>query len=72
MSETPSIANVVAQVAISGTLGAGTAEAAEDKVIDDMVQLGVSREAVTRAVEKALNLKMVRRTSDDRLVVSAG
>ncbi len=70
MSESPTIANVIAQIAISGTTQSGTTSAPEKVVVGDMVELGLSEAEVAKAVRKAVELGVVRRTTGEHLAIA--
>lgn len=63
MNDLPSVANVVAQVAISGDVQGGTTTAAESDVVAGIIQLGVSKNDAERAVQRAVDTKVVTRSA---------
>lgn len=71
MGETPTIANVVAQVAISGSVEDGRAKASEQQVVKDLAELGISEVAAQYAVNKAVEHGVLNRITGKQLSVKA-
>jgi hypothetical protein len=69
MGASPTIANVVAQIAIDGTAESGSTQAPRKRVIDSMTELGFPRANVASVLQRAIDLGVVRHTSDDKLEI---
>ena len=67
MPELPTVANIVAQVSISGSMESeNPQQAPRARVVDDMVALGVPQAAVADALVRALSLGIIEaRAGDD-------
>lgn len=68
MPESPSVANIVAQIAISGNVTNGHAAASRQDVINSLVELGLSYPEIEQVVEHAVKIGAIRR-NDDTLTV---
>jgi hypothetical protein len=70
MGDQPTIANLLAQIAISGSPTNGAAAAPEQKTIHDLVRLGLSERDVTELVERAIQLGLVERRTGEYLAIA--
>lgn len=57
----PTVANVVAQIAISGATKNGVTSAPEDLVVNDMIELGLSESEVLEIVQRTVKLGVAAR-----------
>ena len=69
MARPITIANVVAQIAISGTVSGREVSAPQETVVTDLMNLGVDEASVTSTIESARERGIIKRDSRKLLSV---
>lgn len=70
MDSTLSIANIVAQIAVSGSIVAGHLRAPEKKVVARLVKLGIEEKDIKETIAIAENHGVIARESGNYLAVA--
>lgn len=71
MGDQPTIANILAQIAISGTISGGAPTAPREEIVRALVDLGLSQDEVTATLDRAIQLGLVDRRTGERLAIAS-
>ena len=69
MTDSPRIADLVAQIAIEGTVDNSTARAPKDRVVQRLIDLGFERPNVAAVLQRAIDLGIINKVDNNELEV---